>query len=87
MPARRTPPTASPRRARLDLRPRPERATRVHAAAQPASPKARKGGADEWEVVVTIEETAPGSELDLLLRQEQAQALLRLAAASRQDRS
>ena len=39
-----------------------------------------KGVADDWKIVVTVEEAKPGDALDLLLRREQTHALYRLAA-------
>jgi hypothetical protein len=47
-----------------------------------------KGVADDWQIVVTVEETTAGDARDLLLRREQAHALYRLASehAARESR-
>jgi hypothetical protein len=42
---------------------------------------ARKTSDAEMEVVMSIEETTPGSDLDELLRREQTEAILELIAA------
>jgi hypothetical protein len=71
-------PSASPR-ARVKIHPAGTRLGALQSARKPVRTESAKGVADDWEIVVTVEETKPGDALDLLLRYQQAHALYRLA--------
>jgi hypothetical protein len=49
-------------------------------------PTAGAAGPDDFEVIVCVEETQPGTALDERLRREQARALLDLLAAAQRER-
>jgi len=66
------------------VRPQQRRANPAQLAQEHAGAACRKGVTDEWQIVVTVEETPPDGPLDLLLRREQADAVFRLAAAGQQ---
>lgn len=71
-------PSSSPR-ARVKVHPARTGPTALKRARKPVRTESAKGVADDWEIVVTVEEAKPGDALDLLLRHEQATALYRLA--------
>jgi hypothetical protein len=55
----------------------------VQAAHEPVAAAVKKGGIDDWQIVTTVDEAPVGSALDALVRREQAQAVLELAALAR----
>lgn len=71
-------PSSSPR-AKVSVHPPLTRPTAPKPARRPERTDSAKGVADDWQIVVTVEEAKPGDALDLLLRREQAHALYRLA--------
>jgi hypothetical protein len=83
-------PSSSPP-ARVKVHPARALTTAFKPARKPVRTESAKGVADDWQIVVTVEEAKPGDVLDLLLRREQAHALYRLATehaarAARLDR-
>lgn len=71
--------SSSPR-AKVGVRPARTRSTAPKPVRKPVRTDSAKGVADDWKIVVTVEEAKPGDALDLLLRREQAHALYRLAS-------
>jgi hypothetical protein len=67
-------------RARVKVHPAHTRQTALKPARMPVRTDSAKGAADDWQIVVSVEEAKPGDALDLLLRHEQAHALYRLAS-------
>ncbi len=55
----------------------------MQAAPEPVDAALKKGGIDDWRIVTTVDEAPVGSALDALVRREQAQAVLELAALAR----